>query len=319
MNVDYLRVSVTVRCNLQCVYCNPVGCCGIRHCDDLLTAHEISRVVRLLVECGIQKVRITGGEPLLREDVVHLVGEMAGTEGIEDLSLTTNGVFLESFAAELKAAGLQRVNVSVDSLQRQTYTRITGCDLLPSVARGVHKAIEVGLMPVKLNSVIVRGFNDSDEQIAALAEMSVRLPIAVRFIEYCPTNACARPATDYLPNRIVRTIIEREFGPLSGAVFGPGSGPALYFKISGSVGTIGFISGRSSIFCQSCSRLRLTSDGKLMPCLYSAQTYDFGGLIRNGAGDERVRNLLKLAVSEKSRFTKLNSFRDGFSMCGIGG
>jgi cyclic pyranopterin phosphate synthase len=223
------------------------------------------------------------------------------------------------FAAELKAAGLQRINVSVDSMNRHTYRRITGFDLLSSVVDGIHEAIEAGLTPVKLNSVIVKGFNDSDEQIAALAEMSVRLPIAVRFIEYCPTNTYTRPAADYVPNRVVRSIIERQFGPLSGAVFAPGSGPALYFKISRSVGAIGFISGRSSIFCQSCNRLRLTSDGKLMPCLYAAQAYDLGKLMRNGASDEQVRDLLRVAISEKTRFTKLNSFKKEFSMCGIGG
>lgn len=319
MDIDYLRISVTDKCNLQCVYCNPLGGCHVAPPDEVLTVDEIKRAVRLLVDCGIRKVRITGGEPLLREDIVRLINELAAITGIEDLSLTTNGVVLETLAAELKVAGLQRVNVSVDSMDRETYQRITGFDLLPVVAGGIHKAIDVGLTPVKINSVIVRGLNDTDKQIVALADMSVHLPVAVRFIEYCPTNTYTKSATDYLPNRMVRAVIEREFEPLSGALTALGSGPGLYFKIRGSAGMIGFISGRSSIFCRSCTRLRLTSNGKLMPCLYSAQTYDLGKLIRNAAADEPIRDFLKIVISEKTRFTKWNSFKEEISMCGIGG
>ena len=319
MKVDCLRISVTDRCNLQCVYCNPSGGCDITVTRECLTVGEIKRAVNLFVECGVRKVRVTGGEPLVRGDIVRLIKELADIAGIEDLSLTTNSVFLESCAAELKAAGLQRVNVSVDSMDRRTYRRITGFDLLPSVTEGIHKAIEVGLAPVKINSVVIKGLNDSDEQIAALAKMSVHLPITVRFIEYCPTNTLTSPAADYVPNRMVRTVIERGFGPLSGPVVVHGNGPALYFKISDSAGAIGFISGRSSNFCPSCSRLRLTSDGKLVPCLYSARTYDLGKLMRDGTTDEQIRDFLNKVIGEKARFTKLNSLKEEFSMCGIGG
>lgn len=319
MGVDCLRISVTNRCNLQCLYCDPLGNCDVTECEEVLTTEQIKRSVGLFIQCGVRKVRVTGGEPLLTENIVPLIHALADIAGIEDMSLTTNGVLLESLAAELKAAGLQRVNVSVDSMDRETYRRITGFDLLPTVTRSIQKAIEVGLTPVKINSVIVRGFNDSDEQIAALAEMSLRLPVAVRFIEYCPTNTRTRPAADYLPNRIVRTIIERAFGPLSGAGMACGNGPALYFKIRDSAGAIGFISGRSSIFCGSCSRLRMTSDGKLMPCLYSAQSYDLGKLIRKQAPDEHIRNFLHRVMSEKTHFKKLNSLKEEFCMCGIGG
>ena len=319
MGVDYLRISVTDNCNLQCVYCDPLSCCGMTDSEEALTTEEMKRAVGLLVKCGIRKVRITGGEPLLKENIIQLICELADIAGIEDLSLTTNGVLLDPLVVELQAAGLQRINVSVDSTDRQTYRRITGFDMLPNVIGGIHKAIEVGLKPVKINSVIIKGLNDSDTQIAALAEMSVHLPVAVRFIEYCPTNTCTRPAADYMPNRVVRSVIEREFGPLSGAVMAPGSGPAFYFKIKDSAGAIGFISGRSSIFCQSCTRLRMTSDGKLMPCLYSAQTYDLGKRIRSDAPDKQIRDLLNMIISEKILFTKLNSFKKDFCMCGIGG
>lgn len=319
MSVDCLRVSVTNRCNLRCVYCHPVGDCRLAGSEETLTFQEIRRMVRLLGDCGIRKVRLTGGEPLLRENIVRLVSELAAIAGIEEVSLTTNGVVLEPLAPELRAAGLRRINISVDSMDRKTYRQITGFDLLPRVTRGIYRAIEAGLTPVKINSVVIKGVNDSEGQIAALAGMSVRLPVAVRFIEYCPTNKYTKPASDYLPNRAVRDIIEREYGPLYGIVTGQGNGPAVYSKIRDSAGAIGFISGRSSMFCRSCSRLRLTSDGKLMPCLYSARAHDLITPLRNGASDGQMRDLLNMIITEKANYTKLNSFKEEFSMCKVGG
>jgi cyclic pyranopterin phosphate synthase len=284
-----------------------------------LRFEEIERIARLFAESGINKFRLTGGEPLLRKDIVRLVDKLAMIPNIDDLALTTNGVLLEPLAAQLKAAGLQRVNISVDSAERESYKQITGFDLLPKVTKGIHKAIEVGLTPVKINSVIIKGLNDSEEQILVLAAMSVHLPVTVRFIEYCPTGKYTNPASDYLPNRDVRSIIERKYGPLSSVVMEHSPGPALNFKFRDSAGAVGFISGRSSIFCRSCNRLRLTSDGKLMPCLYSAHTYDLKRLIRNRTSDRQMRDLLKRIISEKSDYTKLNSLKEKFSMCKVGG
>jgi cyclic pyranopterin phosphate synthase len=319
MSIDCLRLSVTDRCNLRCIYCHPVPDCNLAEREDKLGFEEIVRIVRLFGECGIKKVRLTGGEPLVRHDIVRLVHELAAIAGIEDLSVTTNGIFLESLAAELKAAGLRRVNISVDSIERKTYERMTGFDLLPAVLDGIHRAIEIGLTPVKLNSVIIKGLNDSAEQIAALAGMSMDLPLSVRFIEYFPTNKSIRPATDYVPNATVRAAIERKYGALSSAVMSPGNGPAEYFKVPGSAGTIGFISGRSSNFCRSCSRLRLTSDGKLVPCLYSARAYDLKALIRLGQSDRQIRNYMNRIIAEKADYTKYSSAKEEFSMCKIGG
>jgi len=319
MSVDYLRVSVTNRCNLRCVYCHPLSDYGLVECEEILTFDEILRIIRLFAECGIKKVRLTGGEPLVRKNIVHLVRKLSAIVGIKELSITTNGVFLEPLAAELKTAGLQRANISVDSIERGCYERITGFDLLPRIAKGIYKAIEVGLTPVKINSVIIKGLNDSEEQIVALAGMSVHLPVTVRFIEYCPTCKYTKAAGDYLPNREVRAVIERKYGPLSSVVMANSNGPALYFKVRDSAGAIGFISGRSSTFCFSCNRLRLTSDGKLMPCLYSAHTYDLKRLIRNRASDRQMQDLLNRIISEKGSYTKLNSFKEGFSMCKVGG
>jgi cyclic pyranopterin phosphate synthase len=317
MGVDYLRISVTDRCNLRCIYCNPLGNCGFIERDEILTFEEIHRIVRLFVGCGIRKVRLTGGEPLVRKNIVHLVRKLASIAGIQELTLTTNGVLLEPMAAELKAAGLSSVNISVDSVERESYRQITGFDFLPRVTKGIYKAIEVGLTPVKINAVILRGVNDSE--IAELAEISVYLPVLVRFIECCPTDKHTVSASHYVPNSQVRKIIEGRFGPLSNAVIGASSGPALYFKLRNSAGAIGFISGRTSMFCQSCSRLRLSSDGKIRPCLYSDYHYDIKELIRNGASDEEILGLLEKIVYEKSRYTRLNSPAAEFSMQHIGG
>jgi cyclic pyranopterin phosphate synthase len=309
-----------------------LGDCGFFEHKEILRFEEIERIAGLFTKCGINKIRLTGGEPLVRKDIVRLVDKLASIPAVDSLALTTNGVLLEPLAAGLKDAGLQRVNISVDTAQRDSYRHITGFDLLPKVTKGIYKAIEAGLRPVKINSVIIKGLNDSAEQILALAEMSVSLPLTVRFIEYCPTGNHTwlghpgrvlglegQATNDYLPNKDVRAIIERRYGPLSSVVEGHNHGPALNFKIKNSAGAIGFISGRSSTFCSSCSRLRLTSDGKLMPCLFSAHTYDLKKLIRSGASEETMLDLLKKIISEKGNYTKLNSLKNGFSMCKVGG
>ncbi len=317
MNVDYLRISVTDRCNLRCVYCNPLGDCGLIERDEILRFEEIERIARVFAWCGVKKIRLTGGEPLVRRNIVRLVRGLAGLNGIEEISLTTNGVLLEGLAAELKGAGLNRVNVSIDSMERESYKQITGFDLLGEATKGIYKALEVGLGPVKINSVIIKGINVS--QILPLAQMSVHLPVSVRFIEYCPTGKNTRAASDYVANSEVRKIIENRFGLLSAYVFGEGNGPAFYFKVRDSAGSIGFIDGRSSEFCDSCNRLRLTSDGKIKPCLYSAYSYDIKGLIRGGASEEAVRELVERIIDEKSGYTKMNGSVEGFSMCRVGG
>jgi len=317
MSVDYLRISVTDRCNLRCIYCNPLGDCGFIEPGEILRFEEIERIVRLFAECGISKVRLTGGEPLVRKDIVQLVDKLATIPNIDDLSLTTNGVLLEPLAERLKAAGLQRVNISVDSAERESYKQITGSDLLPKVTKGIYKAIEVGLIPLKINSVIIKDVNVS--QIPALVQMSLYLPVTVRFIEYCPTTKHTRPASDFVNNSYVRRAIEDRFGALTPVIGEIGGGPAVYFRIKDSPGCLGFISGRSQLFCGSCNRLRLTSDGKVRPCLYSDHHYNVKELVRGGAGDKVVKDLLKKILNEKGNYTKLNSPAKEFSMQNIGG
>ena len=317
MKTDYLRVSVTDRCNLRCVYCHPLGGCNLIDRKEILKLEEIHRIVELFSYCGIRKVRLTGGEPLIRRNIVYLIEKLSGIEGIEELSITTNGVLLASLAQELKDAGLQRVNISVDSIDRKSYKEITGFDLLPKVTKGIYKALEVGLKPVKINSVIIKGINVS--QILPLAEMSIHLPVAVRFIEYCPTSQYTKPASDYMPNHELRKVIEREFGPVSIVFTGAANGPASYFKIRNAVGTIGFINGRSSMFCHDCNRLRLTSDGKIKPCLYSSQYHDIKKLIRDNADDEHILRLFEKILYEKNKYTKLSSSASEFDMQKVGG
>lgn len=317
MNVDYLRVSVTDRCNLRCLYCNPLGTHGRRDREGILSFDEICRVVRLGAECGIRKVRLTGGEPLMCRSVANLVRKLAAVSGVEDLSLTTNGVCLAALATDLKAAGLRRVNISLDAAEPECYQRMTGSDLLLHVLEGMHKALEVGLTPVRLNCVVMREHNLS--QVVPLARMTCELPVSVRFIEYCPTTRVTGTAGDYVPNREVRSLIEAQLGALSHVVVPQAGGPAVYFQAAGAAGTIGFISGRSSIFCQDCSRLRLTSDGKLKPCLHADQCYDVRELLRSGAGDKAIRDLLQQVVHEKSRYTRLTSTVGDFLMQSIGG
>ncbi len=317
MNVDYLRVSVTDRCNLRCIYCNPLGDHGHRDREGILDFDEIHRMVRLCAECGIRKVRLTGGEPLMCRDIADLVHRLAAVTGIEDLSLTTNGVSLGPMAAQLKAAGLKRVNISLDAADRECYRQMTGSDLLPQVLDGVYQALEVGLTPVRLNCVVISERNLS--QVIPLAEMMLRLPVSVRFIEYCPTTRVTGRADDYVPNAEVRRIIEAHFGRLQSVAMPNAGGPAVYFTTANAAGAIGFISGRSSVFCDNCSRLRLSSDGKIKPCLHADQCYDVRGLLRGGAGDETIRKLIQEILQEKSRYTRITSTAEDFLMQSIGG
>lgn len=317
MNVDYLRVSVTDRCNLRCIYCNPLGDHGLREREGILNFDEIHRLVRLFAECGIRKVRLTGGEPLMCRNIADLVHRLATITGVEDLSLTTNGVLLARLTGNLRAAGLKRVNISLDAADRESYRQMTGFDLLPQVLDGLHRAIEVGLMPVRLNCVVMRDRNLS--QVIGLAELMLRLPVSVRFIEYCPTSRVTGRADDYVPNAEVRRLIETHFGPLQSVTVPNSGGPAVYFTMEGAPGAVGFISGRSSVFCDNCSRLRLSSDGKIKPCLHADRCYDVRGLLRGGAGDETIRELILEILREKSQYTRVTSTAEDFLMQSIGG
>ncbi len=317
--IDYLRVSVTNKCNLKCIYCHPLSDNALRECHDILELNEILYIIRLFVKRGIKRVRLTGGEPLLRNDILQLVSQLSSTEGIEDISITTNGIRLESLAEDIKNAGLHRINISIDSLNRDVYKTITGFDLLENVTKGIGKAIEAGLNPVKINCVIVKGVNSGKKEILSLARMSIDLPVAIRFVEYYPTSNSSMLTKEYVPNIEVRRIIEDEFGLMDNAEALKGYGPAQYFKIKNSMGEIGFISGRSTMFCGKCNRLRLSCDGKIKPCLYAAKQYDLKNMVRNCCNEEEILQVINEIIQEKKRYNKQSMPMKEFSMQSIGG
>jgi cyclic pyranopterin phosphate synthase len=303
--INYIRISITDRCNLRCRYCMPPEGIDLISHDDILRFEEIIRLVRVFTRCGISKVRITGGEPLVRRDVPDLIRRLREIPGIQDLSLTTNGVLLESSAESLFSAGLRRVNISLDSLKPERFHEITRRNSFDRVWAGIEKSLEIGFDPVKLNVVAIRGFND--DEIIPLAELTVQRPLHVRFIEYMPTgNGEYWRREDILTIGQIRGVLE-DLGPLSVDDTEERSGPARVYRWKGAKGRIGFISPVSFHFCENCNRLRLTSDGKLRPCLFSDEEVDVRHHLRNGCDDERLEALLELALQKKPRGHMLNT------------
>jgi cyclic pyranopterin phosphate synthase len=302
--LNYLRVSVTDRCNLRCVYCMPPEGIPLAAHGDILSYEEIASVTRAAVEMGIVKVRLTGGEPLVRADLAGLVAMLSAIEGIDDISMTTNAELLEQHAGDLKAAGLRRVNVSLDSLRRRRFRSITRVGNLGRVLRGIEASRRAGLGPVKTNTVVIRGTND--DEIIDFARLTLDGDWHVRFIEYMPFANGARQPDDLLVT--VAEMRERieALGPLE-PTFASGGGPAKYFRLPGARGTIGFISPVSEHFCQACNRLRLTADGRLRPCLFSDSEVDLRGPLRQGASTDDIKRLIQEAASCKPEGHRLKA------------
>lgn len=310
--ISYLRISVTDRCNLRCSYCLPPdGKVRLLPRKELLSYEEIERVVKVAISLGITNFRITGGEPLLRKDISKLIQRLSKIEGIKDLSLTTNGVLLANYAQDLVSAGLKRVNISLDTLDRESFKLITGEDKFEEVLEGIRVAQEVGLSPLKLNVVIMRGVND--KEIPDFIRLAKDYSLYLRFIEFMPLNhKRASWQEKFLPAKEIIGEIRRE-GEL---VLSPatragskslvlGSGPAKHYKLKGNKGSIGIIDPVSNPFCSACNRLRLTSDGKLKPCLFSSQEVDIKTLLRRegdgGEVNKELRELFKKTVSFKPK------------------
>ncbi len=297
--IDYMRISVTDRCNLRCIYCMPSD--GVRPIEhkDILTYEEIVRVVRVAAGLGVRKIRITGGEPLSRRRITFLISSIRAVEGIEDISLTTNGILLERYAEELAQAGLNRVNVSLDSLRPDRYREITRGGNIDQVLRGIEKAERIGLIPVKINMVPIRGFND--DEIEDFARLTLHKGYHIRFIEFMPIGAKDLWSdTRYIPTDEIRSIVER-IGPLS-PVKVRKTGPARYFRFDNAQGVIGFISALTHHFCGDCNRLRITSDGKLRPCLFSETEIDLKPALRGLSlmeSDKEIERLLRLSIAIK--------------------
>ncbi len=284
--INYLRISLTDRCNLRCRYCMPgEGICKKGH-DDMLSLEEIYGVARAASELGFTKIRLTGGEPLVRRGVAELCKQLSKIDGIRDLAMTTNGTLLPGLAAELKAAGLMRLNISLDTLDPDKYRKMTRGGSLSDALRGIAAAEEAGFTGIKLNAVLIGGFND--DEIRSLAELTLNRPYQVRFIELMPIGR-AVPFDEgaYLP---ADTVLKQlpELVPASA------DGVARLYRLPGAAGTVGLISPLSEHFCPACSRLRLTADGKLKPCLHSAEEISVKGL----SGSE-LKERIALAIAHK--------------------
>ncbi|TKJ47360.1 GTP 3',8-cyclase MoaA [Candidatus Aerophobetes bacterium Ae_b3a] len=315
MKANYLRLSVTDHCNLSCFYCRPFE--AMRHLkrEEFLSFEEISHLVRLAVDWGIRKVRITGGEPLLRNNIVELIEMLSGIEGIRDLPITTNGVKLEEFAPLLKKAGVSRVNVSLDSLNRKGFTRITGQDNLGQVLRGIKVAKKAGLEPIKINVVVLKGINEGE--ILDFINFALENNLIIRFIEYMPTNGLEQNDW-YFSNFRVKEIIERKWGSLEPIPFFAGS-VARYCKIDDTKAVLGFISPISQPFCHQCNRLRLTATGKLKPCLASNLEIDIRKPLGEKAGKHEIKILFDLAMKEKLKGRPEPPYQRNKYMFQIGG
>lgn len=295
--INYLRVSVTDRCNLRCRYCMPAdGIEDIGH-DHMLSLEQIAQIVKIAASGGIRKVRLTGGEPLVRKGIIDLVRQIKNNSKIEEISLTTNGILFTEMADELQAAGLSRVNFSLDTLQDDKFSYITRLGKVAPVKAAIEKALSLSLNPVKVNVVVMKGVNDNE--ILDFVQLAKELPLHIRFIEFMPIGDLpfyTQDKTMSVAN--MRDLIEDKYEITKRSLV-DGNGPAKSFNIINGKGSIGFISAMSDHFCSKCNRLRLTADGKLRACLYSNNEINLKMALDNNASDDMVLKLIQRAVKEK--------------------
>lgn len=325
--ISYLRVSITDRCNYRCIYCKPEERFEFIPHEEILRYEEIVEIIEEAVNLGVTKVRITGGEPLARKGVVDFIKKLREIKKLEDISLTTNGFFLSEYAGKLKDAGLNRVNISLDSLQELKYKRITRGGSLEKVLKGIESALKARLLPIKINTVLIRGIND--DEVEDFVGLTLGRPLNIRFIEFMPSG---EELKDNYRDRFISVLEIKESlaekYSFRSVDINSGDGPAKYYQIKGGQGTIGFITALSQHFCKTCNRIRLTSEGKLRPCLFSNKEVDIKQAIRNKKANDKIirskiiRNNIEEAISIKPEGHKLNekfSNRDSFKMSKIGG
>jgi cyclic pyranopterin phosphate synthase len=295
-SIDYLRISVTDRCNLRCIYCMPPeGVPQMSH-SEILSYEEIRAVVQAAAELGIRKIRLTGGEPLVRADFPELVKMLSQIEGIQELSLTTNGALLKNNALALKQAGLSRINVSLDTLRADRFRYVTRLGKLKDVHEGIEAAKEAGLRPVKINTIVMRGIND--DEVPDFARMTYEEECHIRFIELMPFKGVAEFVSSVEVRQHIGLLGKLE--PCPDSIGIAGNGPAVYYRLSGARGTIGFISPLSELsFCSRCNRMRLTADGRLRPCLLGEDEIDLRMPLRNNASTAELKRLILKAVASK--------------------
>jgi GTP 3',8-cyclase len=319
--IKSVRVSVTDKCNFRCTYCMPAEGLEWLGREEILTFEEIARLIDLLARLGVDEVRLTGGEPLVRRDLPVLVGLLAQVEGVRDLSLTTNGILLDRLAGALVAAGLRRINVSLDSLNHVRFAEITRRDALDAVLRGLEAAERhPELSPIKVNCVAVKGFTETE--VPALADLARRKPYVVRFIEFMPLDADeAWRENDVLTGAEIRALVEERYGPLV-ELPAKSSSTARRFRFADGVGELGFVNPVSEPFCSSCDRIRITADGQLRTCLFSRREWDLKTPLRDGSSDEELIRLIRFAVRHKELKHRINDpgfVRASRSMSQIGG
>ena len=309
-NISYLRLSVTELCNLRCRYCMPEeGVCKKRH-EEMLREDEMIQAVEVAASLGITKLRITGGEPLVKKNIVSICRRAAAVEGIREVCLTTNGILLPALAVPLKEAGVKRLNISLDTLDAEKYAYITRTGSLSQAVEGIRAAMDAGFEKVKLNTVLIGGFNE--EEIVPLAELTLRYPIDLRFIEMMPMVEGGFGPEAFLPNtRVLEVLPQLEEQPADGGV-------ARLYRLPGALGRVGLISPVNAHFCAACNRIRLTADGKLKPCLHSAEEYSIKGLDREG-----MRSVMERAIYNKpawhGELNAQNPSHAGRNMNQIGG
>ena len=309
-NISYLRISVTELCNLRCRYCMPEEVvCKKRH-EEMLREDEMIQAVEAAASLGITKLRITGGEPLVKKNIVSICRRAAAVEGIREVCLTTNGILLPALAVPLKEAGVKRLNISLDTLDAEKYAYITRTGSLSQAVEGIRAAMDAGFEKVKLNTVLIGGFNE--EEIVPLAELTLRYPIDLRFIEMMPMVEGGFGPEAFLPNtRVLEVLPQLEEQPADGGV-------ARLYRLPGALGRVGLISPVNAHFCAACNRIRLTADGKLKPCLHSAEEYSIKGLDREG-----MRSVMERAIYNKpawhGELNAQNPSHAGRNMNQIGG
>ncbi len=318
--LTYLRISVVDRCNLKCLYCMPTHGAGFEAWDELLSYNEIVTLTRYFSELGIQKVRLTGGEPLVRKDIAELIFRIREIPEIHEMALSTNGVFLKEQARKLKQAGLDRVNISLDTLNRNRFREITKLDRLGDVLDGIDEALNSGLMPVKLNTVLLRGVNE--DEILDLVRFAIEKSIEIRFIELMPTNGLIQldPSERFLSSEEAKQEIEKEYELVP--VDSYFSSPAQVFSIKGTQARVGFISPLSNVFCARCNRLRLKANGALKTCLHGKEDLNLKVLLRSGVAKEVIKRKIQEVVWVRPEQHFLNDAQikhNDFQMSHIGG
>ena len=303
---DNLRISVTDRCNIRCFYCMPQDNVTFEPPGKLLSFEEMERFVRIAVDLGIRKLRITGGEPLVRKDLPALIRRLTRIEGIEDLAVTTNGVLLAGQAEELFAAGLRRINVHLDTLDQQRFRQITRRDELHRVLDGIETCLRLGYGPIKINAVAIKNLTEPD--VVPLALFGRKHGIEVRYIEFMPLDAQAlwQRGRVLLADEI-KAMLEEEIGPLEDIPDRDPRAPATAYRFADGVGSVGLIASVSKPFCMNCNRVRLTADGKLRSCLFAIEETDIRGLLRGDAPDQAIADEVRACIQGKRIGHEINS------------